>query len=180
MNQTLEKVSWNLDPTHSEIQFKVKHLVISTVTGQFSSFTATLESAGDGFDGANVSFAAEIDSISTNNEQRDGHLKSPDFFDATTYPHLRFQSTSFEAAGEGKYHVHGPLTIKDQTHPVTLTVDFGGVVVDPYGQTKVGFEGVGAISRKDFGLTWNATTEAGGMVVSDEVKLIFNVQFVKS
>lgn len=180
MEQTLEKVIWNLDPTHSEIQFKVKHLVISTVTGQFSRFTASLESVGEGFEGASASFAADIDSISTNNEQRDGHLKSPDFFDAAAYPHLRFQSTSFEAAGEGKYRVNGHLTIKDQTHPVVLEAEFGGIVVDPYGQTKVGFEGTGAISRKQFGLTWNATTEAGGVVVSDEVKLIFNVQFVKA
>lgn len=175
--QTLTR--WAIDPTHSEVQFKVKHLVISTVTGNFNSFTATVDANGDDFEGADVRFQADIASISTNNEQRDGHLTSPDFFDAEKYPQMTFRSTSFIKTGEGTYDLSGDLTIKDETHPVILAVELGGIAVDPYGQTKAGFDATAKISRKQFGLTWNATTEAGGVVVSDEVKLLFSVQFVK-
>ena len=179
MEKVLTKTRWNIDPMHSEIQFKVKHLVISTVTGNFNKFSATVDATGDDFEGADVRFEADIDSISTNNDQRDGHLKSPDFFDAAKFPHLTFQSTAFTKTGEGEYQLTGDLTIRDVTKSVTLGVEFGGSVVDPYGQTKAGFEATGKISRKAFGLTWDATTEAGNVVVSDEVKLIFNVQFTK-
>lgn len=175
--QTLTR--WAIDPTHSEVQFKVKHLVISTVTGNFNSFTATVDANGDDFEGADVRFQADIASISTNNEQRDGHLKSPDFFDAEKFPQMTFRSTSFLKTGEGTYDLSGDLTIKDETHPVILAVELGGIAVDPYGQTKAGFDATAKISRKQFGLTWNAQTEAGGVVVSDEVKLLFSVQFVK-
>lgn len=175
--QTLTR--WAIDPTHSEVQFKVKHLVISTVTGNFNSFTATVDANGEDFEGADVRFQADIASISTNNEQRDGHLKSPDFFDAEKFPQMTFRSTSFIKTGEGTYDLSGDLTIKDETHPVILAVELGGIAVDPYGQTKAGFDASAKISRKQFGLTWSATTEAGGVVVSDEVKLLFSVQFVK-
>lgn len=170
---------WAIDTMHSEVQFKVKHLVISTVTGSFNKFTAELEADKEDFTDAKVSFTAEVDSIDTNNEQRDGHLKSDDFFGAANHPQLTFVSTGFAQKSGSDYVLKGNLTIKGTTNPVELAVDFGGVAKDPYGQTKVGFEATGKINRKDFGLTWSAVTEAGGVVVSDEVKLILNIQFIK-
>lgn len=172
--------TWKIDPSHSEVQFKIKHLMISTVTGQFTDFDSTLECAGEGddFAGGKVAFSAKIASINTKNEQRDGHLKSGDFFDAEAHPELAFQSTSLDLSG-GEVVLKGDLTIKGTTKPVTLKGDFGGVVTDGYGQTKAGFEVEGKINRQDYGLTWSAVTEAGGVVVSDDVKLLLNVQYVK-
>jgi polyisoprenoid-binding protein YceI len=178
--QTETKTLWNIDSSHSEIQFKVKHLVISTVTGYFKSFDARIEATEEGsFEDAEVYFEADIDSITTNNEDRDNHLKSDDFFNAEEYPKLTFQSTSIEKTGEDTYSVTGNLTIRDVTKEVTLDATHGGTVEDPYGQTKAGFEIRGSINRKEFGLKWSAVTEAGNMVVADEVKLILNVQFTK-
>jgi polyisoprenoid-binding protein YceI len=124
-------------------------------------------------------FTADVDSISTNNEQRDTHLKSGDFFDAEKHGEVRFVASKYENVGGNNYKLHGDLTIKDTTKPVTVDVEFGGIVVDPYGQTKAGFTVTGKISRKEFGLTWNAVTEAGSVVVSDEIKLQAEVQLVK-
>ncbi|MDQ1087281.1 MULTISPECIES: YceI family protein [unclassified Siphonobacter] len=169
---------WVIDPTHSEVQFKVKHLVITTVTGQFNEFSGEA-TASDDFSDAQVSFEAKIDSISTNNEARDGHLKSEEFFAADQYPTLKFVSTGITKKDEDSFVLNGDLTLRGVTKPVALEVEYGGTVVDPYGQTKAGFELKGKINRKDFGLTWSAVTEAGGAVVSDEVRLIANVQFVK-
>lgn len=177
---TATKTLWKIDPTHSEIEFKVKHLVISTVTGKFTEFNATLETEDGTFEGADVKFNAEIASILTGVEDRDNHLKSADFFDAENFPKLTFDSTSFEKTGESTYKLTGHLTIKDVTKEVTLNVEHGGTVEDPYGQTKAGFEISGEISRKEFGLTWSAVTEAGSVVVGDTVKLIMNVQVVQS
>ncbi|RVU02940.1 polyisoprenoid-binding protein [Mucilaginibacter limnophilus] len=170
---------WVLDPTHSEVQFKVKHLVISTVTGFFRSFEGTLETEGDDVTNGQVEFSLDVNSIDTNQDQRDGHLKSADFFDAEQYPKITFKSTSFTSEGGDDYKLTGDLTIKDVTKPVTLDVEFGGSADDFYGNTKAGFEVSGKINRKDFGLTWNGVTEAGSIVVGDDVKLIFNVQFAK-
>ncbi|MBO6584775.1 MAG: YceI family protein [Gracilimonas sp.] len=172
--------TWNIDPTHSEIQFKVKHLVISTVTGNFKSFNGALETEGDSFENASVTFEADIDSITTNNEDRDAHLKSDDFFNAKEFPKLKFESTSFKNTGEDTYELTGNLTIRDITKEVTLNAEHGGTVDDPYGQTKAGFEINGSINRKEFGLKWSAVTEAGSVVVADEVKLHLNVQVVES
>ncbi|AFK02459.1 YceI family protein [Emticicia oligotrophica DSM 17448] len=172
--------TWIIDPTHSEVNFKVKHLMISTVTGTFGTYEGSIETANDtDFAGAKVSFSADIDSISTNQEQRDGHLKSADFFDAASFPKLTFAATSMEKVDDETYHVTGDLTIKGTTKPVTLKAEFGGIMGDFYGNTKAGFEIAGKINRQDFGLTWGAVTEAGGVVVSDEVKLAFNIQLVK-
>lgn len=168
---------WVIDPTHSEVSFKVKHLMISTVTGYFKEFEGSVETETDEFSSAkNIVFTANINSISTNNDQRDEHLKSEDFFAAEQYPQIKFTATKYDATNE---KLHGELTIKDVTKPVTLDVDFGGVVVDPYGQTKAGLTVNGKIKRKEFGLTYNAVTEAGNVMVSDEVKLNAEVQFVK-
>jgi polyisoprenoid-binding protein YceI len=169
---------WIVDTMHSEVQFKVKHLVISTVTGTFNKFSAEMESENSDFTDAKVTFSAEVNSIDTNNEQRDGHLKSDDFFNAEQYPQLTFVSTALENKG-GDYKLKGDLTIRNHTKAIELDVDFGGITKDPYGQTKAGFEAVGKINRKEFGLMWSAVTEAGGLVVSDEVKLLLNIQFVK-
>lgn len=171
---------WEIDPTHSEVQFKVKHLVISTVTGSFNSYEGKIEADGENFENAKAYFAADIDSISTNNEDRDNHLKSEDFFKAEEYPQLVFESTSFEKTGDGQYKMTGDLTIRDVTKEVELDVVHGGTVEDPYGNTKAGFEVSGSINRKEFDLTWNAVTEAGNVVVGDNVKLQLNVQLVKN
>ncbi|MDR8390783.1 YceI family protein [Aliifodinibius sp. S!AR15-10] len=177
---TATKTLWKIDPTHSEVQFKVKHLVISTVTGSFGSYEGKIEADGDNFENAKATFTADIDSISTNNEDRDQHLKSDDFFNAEEYPQLKFESTNFEKVGEGEYKVTGELTIRDITKEIELDVLHGGTVGDPYGQTKAGFEITGSINRKEFGLTWDAVTEAGNVVVGDKIKLQLNVQFIEN
>lgn len=169
---------WVLDPMHSEVQFKVKHLVISTVTGSFKTFEGELTTDNDSFENAEVSFSLDVNSIDTNQEQRDGHLKSGEFFDAETFPKISFKSTSFTKDGDD-YKLNGDLTIKDVTKPVTLDVEHGGVAGDFYGNTKAGFEVTGKINRKDFGLVWDGVTEAGSVVLGSDIKLIINVQFAK-
>ncbi len=175
----MANIKWAVDPTHSEVLFKVKHLMITTVTGYFKKFHAVVETETDDFASAKkIEFTADIDSIDTNNEQRDTHLKSADFFDAATHSQLHFVGTKYESAGD-EAKLQGDLTIRGITKPITLHVEFGGIVVDPYGQTKAGFTVSGKISRKDFGLTWSAVTEAGSVVVSDEIKLQSEIQLVK-
>ncbi len=171
--------TYKIDPMHSEITFKVKHLMITNVTGSFQEFDATLESAEENFSDAKINFSANVNSISTNNEQRDTHLKSADFFEAEKFPTLQFVSTSLVPKGGSDYVLNGDLTIKGNTKPVSLNVEFGGTMTDFYGQNKAGFEINGKINRSDFGLTWSAVTEAGGVVVSDEIKLNMAVQMVK-
>jgi len=166
--------NWKIDDTHSEVAFKVKHMMISTVTGHFGEFDASIEAADDSFKNANINFSAKTASVNTKNKDRDGHLQSDDFFNSAKFPEMTFKSTSFD--GE---ELIGDLTIRDITKKVTLEVDFNGIAVDPYGQTKAGFEIKGEINRKDFNLTWSAVTEAGSIVVSDKVKLIVDAQFVK-
>lgn len=171
--------TYKIDPAHSEIHFKVKHLMITNVTGSFEKFDGTLESEAPDFTDAKVTFEADIDSISTNNAQRDGHLKSADFFDAEQFPKLTFVSTGVEKTGDNEFKLTGDLTMHGVTNSVTLDVEHGGTTGDFYGQTKVGFEANGKISRKEWGLTWGGVTEAGSIVVSDDVKLAFNIQFTK-
>ncbi|WP_026953317.1 YceI family protein [Algoriphagus mannitolivorans] len=173
----MSTTKWTIDPTHSEVSFKVKHLVISTVTGYFRKFEGIAESSSEDFDGAAVSFSADIDTIDTNQSDRDAHLKSPDFFDAANHPKLTFDGKVAKSGGD--YKLVGDLEIRGTKKQVELDVDFGGVVADPYGQTKAGFEIEGKISRKEFGLTWSAVTEAGSVVVSDQVRLHLSVQLVK-
>lgn len=171
--------TWALDPTHSEIHFKVKHMMISTVTGEFTKFDASLETEEEDIKTGKVKFSADISSINTKNEQRDGHLKSADFFDAEQFPALSFESTSIEHKSGNDYVLHGNLTLRGVTKEVSLAVEYAGAIKDPYGYTRAGFELSGKINRKDFGLTWSAVTEAGGLVVGDEVRLLANVEFVK-
>jgi polyisoprenoid-binding protein YceI len=180
MNLTaVTTTTWALDPMHSEIQFKVKHLVISTVTGSFKTFEGSATTEGDDWSTAKVNFSADIASIDTNMAQRDAHLKGADFFDAENHPKLTFQSTSMRRLSDDTYKLEGNLTIKGVTRPITFNVEYGGSATDFYGNTKAGFELTGKLSRKEFGLTWDAVTEAGAIVVGDEIKLIGNVQFAK-
>lgn len=172
--ETMTRTKWAVDPTHSEFGFKVKHMMISTVSGHFESFNATVEAEDDTFRNADIQVEVDIDSINTKNADRDAHLKSDDFFNAAEYPKMTFRSKSFD--GE---KLVGDLTIRDVTKEVVLDVDFNGVAVDPYGQTKAGFELTGSINRKDFGLKWSAVTEAGNVVVADQVKLVIDIQFTK-
>jgi polyisoprenoid-binding protein YceI len=170
---------WSIDPMHSEVQFKVKHLVISTVSGFFKSFEGSVETENEDFDGASIEFSIDIDSIDTNQSQRDEHLKSPEFFDAAIYPHITFKSTSFTKTGDDEYELKGDLTIKGETKPITLDAEFGGSAADFYGNTKAGFEITGKINRKEFGLTWDGVTEAGSIVVGEDIKLTINAQLAK-
>ena len=173
----MSTTKWIIDPTHSEVAFKVKHLVISTVTGYFRKFEGNAESTSDDFSGATVAFSLAVDSIDTNQSDRDQHLKSADFFDTANFPTISFAGKLVNQGGD--YQLVGDLTLKGITKEVTLEVTYGGTVGDPYGQTKAGFEIEGKINRKDFGLTWSAITEAGSVVVSDQVRLQFSVQLVK-
>jgi polyisoprenoid-binding protein YceI len=175
--QTLTK--WKLDTMHSELQFKVKHLVISTVTGSFKNFNVEVSTEGDDFSTAEIKVTADTGSIDTGNEQRDGHLKSDDFFNAEKFPQLVFESTSIKKVDSENFILSGNLTIRNITKQIDLNVVLGGVAVDPYGQTKAGFEIEGKVNRKEFGLKWDAVTEAGSVVVADTVKIIGNVQVIR-
>ncbi len=170
---------WVLDPMHSQVTFKIKHLVISNVTGFFKKFEGICEAPSDDFEGAEIDFSMDVDSIDTNQEQRDVHLKSDLFFDAEKYPKITFKSTSFVKTGDNEFDLIGNLTIKDITKPTTLKVELGGSAADLYGNLKSGFEVTGKISRKEFGLTWDGITEAGSIVLGDDVKLSINAQFAK-
>ncbi|WP_297985409.1 YceI family protein [uncultured Chryseobacterium sp.] len=165
---------WNLDPTHSEITFSVKHMMISKVKGQFKAFNAEVESDDDTFKNAKVNATVQTDSIDTNNADRDAHLRGEDFFNAEKFPTITFESDSLNN------DVTGNLTINGVTKPVQLEIDFGGIGQDPWGNTKAGFSFEGTIKRSDFGLNWNAALEAGGVLVSDDVKIAGELQFVKA
>lgn len=172
--ETAVKTTWSIDNAHSEVGFKVKHMMISTVKGHFEEYEASIEANKDDFSDAQFSFSAKTASINTKNGDRDNHLKSDDFFNTDEYPEMIFTSKSFDGD-----KLTGDLTIRDVTKEVTLDVDFNGVAVDPYGQTKAGFEITGKINRKDFNLTWSAVTEAGSIVVADTVNLVIDAQFIK-
>ena len=165
---------WNLDPSHSEITFKVRHMMISNVKGEFKNFNVDLESEDENFRNVKASASIDTSSISTNNTDRDNHLKSAEFFNAEAHPQITFETDSLNE------EVTGNLTINGVTKPVKLDVDFGGINVDPWGQTKAGFSFEGKIKRSDFGLNWNAALEAGGVMVSDEVKIAGELQFIKA
>ncbi|WP_129019606.1 YceI family protein [Edaphocola flava] len=173
----MANVKWALDPTHSELLFKVKHLMITNVKGEFRTFSAAID--GEDFTSAPVTVKIDTESVFTNNNDRDGHLKSPDFFDAAQYPSITFTSKSFKKVDDDEYTLTGDLTIKDVTKEVSLQVTYGGVNKDPWGNQKAGFSVKGKINRTDFGLTWNAALETGGVLVSEEVKIDAEVQFVQ-
>ena len=173
------ETNWKVDSMHSEVGFKVRHMMISNVSGSFAAFDATATTNGDDFSTANFSFDAQIASINTGVADRDGHLKSADFFDAENHPTLRFSSTGVTKIDDETLEIAGNLEIKGQTKPVVLKAEFAGIAVDPYGQTKAGMTLSGSIKRSEFGLTWSAVTEAGHIVVSDDIKLAAELQFIK-
>ncbi|MFN8394041.1 MAG: YceI family protein [Bacteroidia bacterium] len=176
----MAKVNWIADAAHSEVGFRVKHLMITNVKGNFANYTANVTTEENDFGKAEINFSADTASITTGNEQRDGHLRSGDFFDSENHPHMTFRSTSVSGFdGSSDFQVHGDLTIRGQAHPVTLDVEFGGVAKDPWGNTKAGFTISGKINRKHWGLTWNAPTEAGGLLVSEDVKLHIDLQLLR-
>lgn len=167
---------WQFDPAHSEIQFKVKHMMVSNVSGQFKKFDIQLETEGHDFSTAKAAFTADVDSISTKVDQRDNHLKSADFFDAANHPKLKFESTKIIKKNDTEYEMQGNLTIRETTNPITFNVEHYGVIKDPYGNHRAGFEIEGKIKRLDYGLKYNPALEAGGVVVGNEVKITANVE----
>lgn len=173
------KTKWNIDPTHSEIAFKVKHLMIANVKGEFRKFQGEIVSDGNDFTRATINATIDAASIFTNEDNRDGHLRSADFFDAENYPELTFQGISLKKVDDDNYKLKGILTIKGISNEVTFDVEFGGINKDPWGNEKAGFSITGKINRKDWGLNWNSTLETGGLLVSEEVKISTEVQFVK-
>lgn len=171
--------TWALDPTHSELLFRVKHLMIANVKGEFRKFNVQVSLEGDDFTSAQVAAQVDVNSVDTNNADRDGHLKSPDFFDTASHPEMKFQSTSITKKGDALFAMQGDLTIKGHTQSVTLDVEFGGLNKDPWGNEKAGYSFTTTINRKDFGLNWNAALETGGVLVSEEVKISGELQFAK-
>ncbi|MCA0387073.1 MAG: YceI family protein [Bacteroidetes bacterium] len=176
----MAKSTWSIDPTHSEIGFKVKHMMFTNVSGKFNSFEATIQNEDDKFETSNISFSADVNSISTNNTDRDNHLRSADFFDVEKFAKLSFVSTGIVKVDENNFKVSGDFTIKDVTKNITLDAEYSGLMKDPWGNTKAGFALEGKINRKDFGLTWNAALETGGVLVGEDVRLLIEVQLVKS
>jgi polyisoprenoid-binding protein YceI len=170
---------WVLDPTHSEIGFKIKHLMITNVSGNFNKFEVKAETKGSDFTNAKVSADIEVDSINTNNAQRDAHLKNADFFEAEKHPLITFRSTKLEKLDEETYSLTGDLTIKETTKPVKLALEYGGVTKDPYGNYKAGFSVTGRINRHDFGVSYNAVLETGGVALGEEIKIHGEIQLVK-
>jgi len=171
------KTKWVTDPAHSELMFKVKHMMITNVKGEFRKFQAEID--GEDLTKSPVKVTIDASSIFTNEDTRDNHLKSADFFDVENHKELLFESTSFEKVDDDDYKLNGMLTIKGVSKEVTLDVEFGGVNKDPWGNEKAGFSLEGKINRKDWGLNWNAALETGGVLVSDQVRISAEVQFVR-
>lgn len=170
---------WAIDPTHSEIGFKVKHMMFTTISGKFDQYDATISSEKDSFENASMDFSADINSINTNNADRDAHLKSADFFDAAAHPKLSFKAASFTKIDDENYELTGDLSIRGVTKFVTFPAEFSGLMKDPWGNTKAGLNIFGKINRKDWGLNWNSALETGGVLVSEEVRLNIELQLIQ-
>jgi len=176
----MTKTTWNIDPAHSEIEFKVKHLMITNVTGRFSSYESEIETDGNDFTTARINVKIDSTSVSTANDQRDTHLKSADFFDPEKFPDINFKSTAVKQVDdEGSYELSGDLTIRGISKPVQLAVEFSGIEKDPWGNTKAGFSVNGKINRKDWGLNWNSALESGGLLVGEDVKINCEIQLLQ-
>jgi polyisoprenoid-binding protein YceI len=181
MTTEMIKEKWVIDPTHSEIEFKVKHLMVTNVKGKFNEFEASIYTTGDDFMTAEIDCWINADSVDTGNADRDKHLRSADFFDAENHKEITFRADTVEKVNsDGSYELWGNLSIKGITKKIKLDVEFGGVVKDPWGNEKAAFTINGKISRKDWGLNWNAALEAGGVLVSDEVRISCEIQLVRS
>ena len=174
-----QETKWAVDPTHSKIGFKVKHLMISNVTGTFREFEGSISSIGNDFSKSVISLSINSASVDTEIGDRDAHLKSGDFFDVEIFPKITFTGSGLKDLGDDLYELTGDLTIKGITNPATLSVEFGGINSDPWGNVKAGFSVTGKIKRKDWGLTWNAALETGGVLVGEEVKINCDIQLVK-
>jgi polyisoprenoid-binding protein YceI len=174
------ETNWKIDNMHSIIGFKVRHMMISNITGNFSDFNADTTVVNDDFSTAKFNFEASIDSINTGVADRDGHLKSADFFDSASYPKLTFHSESITKKSDSEFEVSGIMNIKGVEKPIVLSMDYAGIAVDPYGQTKAGMSLTGKVKRSDFGLTWSAVTEAGNIVLADDIHLNCEIQLVKN
>jgi polyisoprenoid-binding protein YceI len=170
------QTSWNTDNSHSNVKFTVTHLVVSEVEGSFRVFSGTVKSAKPDFTDAAINFSVDVNSVNTDNEMRDKHLKSDDFFNAEKFPAMTFKGTSFKKVSNNKYVLQGDLTIRDVTKKVTFDVTYGGTTKDPWGNTKAGFKAKGKINRFDYNLKWNTLTEAGGAVVSKDVDIVVNLE----
>jgi len=175
----MAKSNWTIDPSHSEIGFKVKHMMFTNVSGKFNNFQAKIENEDDKFETSQISFSAQVNSIDTNNVDRDNHLRSADFFDAESYPVISFKSTGINKVNENMFEVSGDLTIKNVTKNITLEVEYSGLMKDPWGNTKAGVSLSGKINRKAFGLTWNTSLETGGVLVGEDTKLAAEVQLIR-
>jgi polyisoprenoid-binding protein YceI len=175
----MAQTNWSIDPTHSEIGFKVKHMMITNVSGKFTAFEATITNEDDAFETSKINFTANVDSIDTNNSDRDNHLKSADFFDAEKFPTFNFTATEIKKLNGNEFEIHGDLTIKEVTKNISLKAEYSGLMKDPWGNTKAGLSIIGAINRKEFGLTWNAALETGGVLVGEEIKLVAEIQLLK-
>jgi len=173
----MSKVKWTLDPAHSEIEFKVRHMMISNVKGSFDSFNAEID--GEDFQSGKIHVEVDASSINTGQEDRDKHLESKDFFDVAQYPKIIFEGEKMLKKSENSYVLEGKLTIRDITKPLSLNVEYGGMQKDPWGNEKVGFSIDGKFNRKDWGLGWNTVLETGGVMVGEEVKINAEVQFAK-
>lgn len=171
---------WNIDPTHSEIGFKVKHMMFTNVSGKFEKYEGSFLTDGDNFENAEVTFTADVESINTGSADRDTHLRSADFFDADNHPKLTFKSSSVVKKNDNDYEISGDLTLHGVTKFVRLDAEYSGLMTDPWGNTKAGWILSGKINRKDFGLNWNAALETGGVLVSDEVRLNLEIQLIKA
>ncbi|MCP4363036.1 MAG: polyisoprenoid-binding protein [Chloroflexi bacterium] len=172
-------MSWQIDSAHSHIYFTARHMMISKVRGQFESFTGTVNFDEENPTRTTVDIEADLDSINTQEEQRDNHLKSPDFFDVANYPLMTFKSTKVEQTGENKGKLHGDLTIRGVTKPVVLTAEYAGQAKSPWGTVSAGFSATGNINRKDWGLNWNQALETGGFLVGDKIKIEIELELVK-
>lgn len=170
--------NWILDKDHSEIEFRVKHMMISNIKGQFQEFDITLNVPNNDLTNASAEAIINTASVDTKNSQRDDHLRSGDFFDSEKFPKITFKSTNFEKVDGEDYKLTGDLTIQDTTKSIVLNVEYGGIAADPWGNQKAGFSFNGKIKRSEFGLTWNAALETGGVMVSDEVRINGEIQFV--
>ncbi len=171
--------TWAIDPLHSEVLFKIKHLVISTITGSFRKFDGKMTADGDDFNNAKINFTIDVKSIDTNQPQRDEHLQKADFFDADLYPQITFESTSFVKISDSDYKMDGNLTLRGVTKPIELNVEYGGSEDNGHGIMKHGFEVTGIVNRKQFGMTWNKTLDSGGLGLGEDIKLIANIQVSK-
>jgi polyisoprenoid-binding protein YceI len=174
------QTKWNIDKAHSSVGFTVTHMVISEVDGSFKSFNGSIASKNADFTDAEIDFTVEVSSINTDNEMRDNHLKSPDFFEAAKFPQMAFKSTSFKKLSGNKYALEGKLTIKGISKPAKFEVVYGGTAKDPYGNIKAGFKASGSINRFDYDLKWNALTEAGGAMVGQDVAITIKLEFAQA